>query len=115
MTALCVLAGTIAPRSQPAAMTVAGAVVEPTRVPIVALTPLGAALAELLASGVEPCPVCGRVCCDCDEWPELTYTDPIEEPPCVRCHRYNCNCAAQSFNVDPHGDLSWRNSVDINY
>ena len=74
--------------------------VEPTR------TPLGVALAELLASGVEPCPVCGRVGCDCDEWAELMYTDPIEEPPCVRCHRYNCNCAAQSFNVDPHGDLS---------
>lgn len=35
------------------------------------LTPLGVALAELLASGVEPCPVCNRYACDCDEWHEI--------------------------------------------
>lgn len=36
MAAKCVAVGTIAPRSQPAAMRVRGAVVEPTREPIVA-------------------------------------------------------------------------------
>lgn len=97
MTTRYAVVGHIAPSSQPAAMTVRGAVVEPTRTPIVArLTPLGAAID-----------------CDCDEWPELMYTDPIEENPCIRCHRYNCNCAAQPFNVDPHGDLTWRDSVEI--
>jgi len=72
MTARCYVAGHIAPRSQPAAMTVRGAVVEPTR------TPLGTALAELLASDVEPCPVCDKFACDCDEWHEIMFTDPIE-------------------------------------
>lgn len=80
-----------------------------TRTPLVAQV----ALAELLASGVEPCPVCDRYGCDCDEWHELMHTDPCEEPPCVRCHRYNCNCAAQPFNVDPHGDLTWRESEEV--
>lgn len=50
MTARCYVAGHIAPRSQPAAMTVRGAVVEPTRTPIVTLT---------------PCDVCGGMTCDC--------------------------------------------------
>lgn len=71
MTARCALAGTIAPRSQPAAMRVGGQTVQPTREPIAQLTPLGAALADLLASGVEPCPVCNRYACDCDEWGEI--------------------------------------------
>jgi hypothetical protein len=38
---------------------------QPTR------TPLGVALADLLASGVEPCPVCEKFACDCDEWHEI--------------------------------------------
>ena len=109
MTARCYVAGHIAPRSQPARMTVRGQAVEPTR------TPLGESIAAFLATDPEPCPVCGRYDCDCDEWPELMYTDPIEERPCIRCHRYNCNCAAQPFNVDPHGDLTWRDSLEINY
>lgn len=50
MTARCYVLGTIAPRSQPAAMRVRGAVVTPTRTPIVALT---------------PCEVCGGTGCDC--------------------------------------------------
>jgi hypothetical protein len=94
MTARYAIRGTIAPRSQPRRMTVAGAVVEPTRTPIVAqLTPLGAALAELLASGVEPCPVCNRYGCDCDEWHEIMFTDPM--------------------NPDPHGDLRALQAMEI--
>lgn len=43
---------------------------EPTRTPIVAqLTPLGLAVRE--ACDTEPCPVCGRYACDCDEWHEI--------------------------------------------
>ncbi len=72
MTARCALVGTIAPSSQPAAVRVRGVPVVPTRTPIAAqLTPLGVALADLLASGVEPCPVCNRYACDCDEWHEI--------------------------------------------
>ena len=75
MTARCVIAGHIAPRSQPAAMLVRGVPVAPTRTPIVAgLTPLGAAVRTLcdgiLRGDVEPC-ACGRFACDCDEWGEI--------------------------------------------
>jgi hypothetical protein len=36
-----------------------------------------AALATAITNGeIQPCPVCGRFDCDCDEWPELMYTDP---------------------------------------
>ena len=36
-----------------------------------------AALATAITNGaIEPCPACGRFDCDCDEWPELMYTDP---------------------------------------
>ena len=93
MTARCALAGTIAPRSQPAAMRVGGQTVQPTREPIAQLTPLGAALADLLASGVEPCPVCNRYACDCDEWAELMNTDPLDP--------------------DPHGDLRALQAMEI--
>jgi hypothetical protein len=31
------------------------------------LTPLGVALAELLASGVEPCPACEKFACQCPD------------------------------------------------
>ena len=61
--------------------------VEPTR------TPLGVALAELLASGVELCPVCNRYGCDCEEWAELMNTDPM--------------------NPDPHGDLRALQAMEI--
>jgi len=87
MTARCVLAGTVAPRSQPAALRVRGVPVQPTR------TPLGAALADLLASGVEPCPVCDRYGCDCGEWAELMNTDPTDP--------------------DPHGDLRALQAMEI--
>ena len=87
MTALYAICGHIAPRSQPAAMTVRGQTVQPTR------TPLGTALAELLASGVEPCPVCLRYACDCDEWHELMNTDPTDP--------------------DPHGDLRALQAMEI--
>jgi hypothetical protein len=46
------------------------------------VSPLGQALAALataITNGeIQPCPVCDRYgCdCDCDEWPELMYTDP---------------------------------------
>ena len=74
MAAKCALVGTIAPRSQPAAMRVRGAVVTPTRTPIVALTPLGVAVREacdgILRGDVEPC-ACGKFACDCDEWHEI--------------------------------------------
>ena len=94
MATRCVIAGSIAPRSQPAAMRVRGVVVAPTRTPIVAgLTPLGAALADLLASGVEPCPVCNRYACDCDEWAELMNTNPLDP--------------------DPHGDLRALQAMEI--
>ena len=67
---------------------------QPTRTPIVAgLTPLGAALADLLASGVEPCPVCNRYACDCDEWAELMNTNPLDP--------------------DPHGDLRALQAMEI--
>ena len=74
MTARCVIAGSIAPRSQPAAMRVCGVVVAPTRTPIAQLSPLGAAVRTLcdgiLRGDVEPC-ACGRFACDCDEWGEI--------------------------------------------
>jgi hypothetical protein len=60
---------------------------QPTR------TPLGVALAELLASGVEPCPVCLRYACDCDEWHEIMFTDPTDP--------------------DPHGDLRALQAMEI--
>lgn len=64
---------------------------------------------------VELCP-CGREGCDCDEWHEIAHTSPFEEDkPCPRCLRLSCNCASESFNVDPHGDLTWRDSLEINY
>ena len=50
MTARCYIAGHIAPRSRPARMTVRGQTVQPTRTPIVQLT---------------PCDVCGGMMCDC--------------------------------------------------
>ena len=78
--------------------------VEPTRESLVVQ------LADL-----EPCP-CGRVDCDRDEWHEIAHTSPFEEDkPCPRCLRLSCNCASESFNVDPHGDLTWRDSLEINY
>lgn len=68
MTARYALVGSIAPRSQPAAMLVRGVVVAPTR------TPLGDAVRTLcdgiLRGDVEPC-ACGRFACDCDEWGEI--------------------------------------------
>ena len=63
MTARCYVAGRIAPSSQPAAITVRGAVVEPTRTPIVALT---------------PCEVCGAIVCDCQDWLEwMALAEPL--------------------------------------
>ena len=74
MTARYALVGTIAPRSQPARITVRGVPVAPTRTPIVQLSPLGAAVRTLcdgiLRGDVEPC-ACGRFACDCDEWGEI--------------------------------------------
>ena len=66
MTARCVIAGSIAPRSQPAAMRVRGVVVAPTRTPIV---------------HVIPCPHCGvRFGCDCLDWLEwMLLATPREE------------------------------------
>ena len=44
------------------------------------VSPLGQAVAALatgiLDGTIQPCPACGRFDCDCDEWPELMYTDP---------------------------------------
>ena len=69
---------------------------QPTREPIAAgLTPLGVALADLLASGVEPCPVCDRYGCDCGEWAELMNTDPTDP--------------------DPHGDLRALQAMELPY
>jgi hypothetical protein len=72
--------------------------VEPTRTPIVAtLTPLGrdvAALCDAILRGdVEPCPVCNRYDCDCDEWGEIMHTDPTDP--------------------DPHGDLRALQAMEI--
>ena len=43
---------------------------------------LGQAVATLAAAidhhEIEPCPVCNRYGCDCDEWHEVMYTDPTE-------------------------------------
>lgn len=98
MTARLLVLGTIAPRSQPARMTVRGEVVQPTRTPIV-LTQLGrdvAALCDAILRGdVEPCPVCDRYACDCDEWHELMNTDPTDP--------------------DPHGDLRALSELEIPY
>lgn len=65
MTARCAVVGRIAPRSQPAAMRVRGAVVTPTREPIVALT---------------PCRWCGKCFgCDCQDWLEwMALAQPQE-------------------------------------
>lgn len=97
MTARCYVAGRIAPRSQPARMTVRGQTVQPTRTPIVTLTPLGRdvqALCDAILRGdVEPCPVCDRIACDCDEWAELMNTDPTDP--------------------DPHGDLRALQAMEI--
>jgi hypothetical protein len=61
------------------------------------LTPLGRdvlAFCEAWQRGeVEPCPVCGRLDCDADEWGEIMRTSP--------------------FDPDPHGDLSVLQSMDI--
>jgi len=38
-----------------------------------------AALATAITNGeIQPCPVCDRYGCDCDEWHEIMFTDPIE-------------------------------------
>lgn len=61
------------------------------------LTPLGAAVRELcdaiLRGEVEPCPVCNRYACDCDEWHELMHTDPLDP--------------------DPHGDLRALQAMEL--
>lgn len=55
-----------------------------TRIPAPANTAqpvsqLGQALAEVIADDtIQPCPVCNRYGCDCDEWHEIMFTDPIE-------------------------------------
>ena len=66
MAATCALVGTIAPRSQPAAMRVRGVVVAPTRTPIVSLV---------------PCRHCGKFYgCDCLDWLDwMLMTTPQEE------------------------------------
>ena len=99
MTARCYVAGHIAPRSQPAAMTVRGVAVEPTRTPIVAgLTPLGLAVreacAQVLAGELQPCRWCGSIApCDCLRWHEYML---MQDP-------------------DPHGDLSVFSDEDLRY
>lgn len=36
-----------------------------------------AALATAIADGtIQPCPVCNRYGCDCDEWHKIMFTDP---------------------------------------
>jgi hypothetical protein len=79
--------GRIAPRSQPARMTVRGEAVTPTRTPMLALptlTPLGRdvqALCDAILRGdVEPCP-CGKIACDCDEWGEIMNSSPDDVTP----------------------------------
>lgn len=50
-----------------------------TAQPVSQLGQAVAALATAIADGtIQPCPVCDRYGfdCDCDEWPELMYTDP---------------------------------------
>ena len=58
-----------------------------TRIPAAAKTtqpvgPLGQAVAALATAiaddTIQPCPVCNRYGCDCDEWHEIMFTDPIE-------------------------------------
>ena len=60
-----------------------------TRIPAPAATnaaqpvsPVGQALAALATAitdhEIQPCPVCNRYGCDCDEWHEIMFTDPIE-------------------------------------
>ena len=96
MTARCYVAGHIAPRSQPRRMTVRGAVVEPTRTPIVALTLLGAAVREacaaVLAGELKPCQWCGSIApCDCLLW----------------------HGAMLLQDADPHGDLRALQAMEI--
>jgi hypothetical protein len=63
------------------------------------LTPLGRdvqAFCEAWQRGeVEPCPVCNRFDCDCDEWGEIMHTSP--------------------FDPDRHGDLSDLQSLELPY
>ncbi len=99
MTARCVVLGTIAPRSQPAAMRVRGVTVQPTRTPIVAqLTPLSVAVREacaaILAGEVKPCRWCDSIApCDCERWMEYLAMQ----------------------DADPHGDLSELQDCDLPY
>lgn len=98
MTARCVIAGHIAPRSQPARITVRGVPVQPTRTPIVQLTPLGVAVREacvaVLAGELQPCRWCGSIApCDCLRWHEYMLLQ----------------------DADPHGDLSQYQDEEIPY
>ncbi len=99
MTTRLALVGSIAPRSQPAAIRVRGVRVEPTRTPIVAqLTPLGAAVREacaaVLAGELKPCQWCGSIApCDCLRWHEYMLLQ----------------------DADPHGDLSVFSNEDLPY
>ena len=62
-------------------------------------TALGAAVAAVIAAidagEVLPCQHCGRFDCECWEWAELMNAPEPE--------------------ADPHGDLSWRESTEINF
>ena len=97
MTVRCAMVGHIAPRSQPARMTVRGQTVEPTREPIVQLTPLGMAVREacaaVLAGELKPCQWCDSIApCDCLRWHEYMLLD-----------------------ADPHGDLSVFGDEELPY
>jgi hypothetical protein len=69
MTGRLMVLGTIAPRSQPAAMRVRGAVVQPTRTPIVAT--------------LTPCRFCGELVCDCQDWLEWMLLAEPEPQECI--------------------------------
>ena len=92
MTARCVIAGSIAPRSQPAAMRVRGVVVAPTRTPIVDL---------------DPCP-CGKPNCDRDEWHELmregVEDDTAQDTPAPLFAWTDANLGGA---LDSGGKLRW--------
>ena len=145
MTARCYVAGHIAPRSQPARMTVRGAAVEPTRTPIVAGVKERMQTSTVFINDngrfvrctgptyrlSDVCEWCGMEDCDCmtDELTPLGLAVREacaqllagEVKPCRWCGSIApCDCERWMEYIamqdpDPHGDLSEFSDLDLPY
>jgi hypothetical protein len=91
--------------------------------PVAQVTPLGRDVAALVVTfnpqTVEgefvPCRFCGKEICECPDWIEFMTTDPMR---CQLCGGVDCTCVqdmAAMREADPHGDVSWRESVEVTY